>query len=174
MPAVAVAGTASLVVRAHVGLGSNLSDPRAQLARAFTELATLPQTRLVARSGLYRSAPLDGSPQPDYLNAAAALDTTLTAYELLEALHAIEHRHGRERKLRWAARTLDLDLLLYGHAVFDEAGLRVPHPDLHRRSFVLLPLAELDGALVIPGQGALSELIRRCPVHALQRIGDAQ
>jgi 2-amino-4-hydroxy-6-hydroxymethyldihydropteridine diphosphokinase len=167
-----VAEAVSPVVRAYVGLGSNLNDPRAQLACAFAALAALRNTRLAARSGLYRSAALDGSAQPDYLNAVAALDTTLDAHALLAALHAIERAQGRERPLRWAARTLDLDLLLYGDEICDEPGLRLPHPELHRRSFVLLPLAELDAALVIPGLGGLQALIHRCPAHALQRVGD--
>ena len=155
------------VVRAYVGLGSNLDDPERQITRALTELAKLPHTRCIKHSRLYLSAPL-GPPvslpaQPDYVNAVAQLDTGLSALELLRHLLEIEHRHGRVRTSeQWGPRTLDLDLLLYGEQHHAGPSLTVPHPRLHERAFVLYPLAELDPDLKIPGKGAIQELLKHC------------
>ena len=159
------------VIRAYVGLGSNLDDPQAQLRRALQALTEIPQTQLVSHSGLYRSAPLGGFDQPDYLNAVAALDTQLSAQALLAELQAIEQRQGRLRSAqRWQARTLDLDLLLYGDMQLQDAELTVPHPGLPERAFVLYPLQEIAPDLVIPGLGELSALIAQCPRADLQYL----
>lgn len=157
------------VIRAFVGLGSNLDNPQAQLRRALRALTELPLTLLAAHSSLYRSAPLGGLDQPDYLNAVAALDTRLSAPELLAALQTIEHQQGRVRSAqRWQARTLDLDLLLYGELQLQDAALTVPHPGIRERAFVLYPLREIAPDLVIPGLGELSALIANCPRATLQ------
>jgi 2-amino-4-hydroxy-6-hydroxymethyldihydropteridine diphosphokinase len=158
-------------VIAYVGLGANLDHPRAQVLRALSELAELPQTALTARSSLYRSAPVEAM-GPDYVNAVARLCTRLDAANLLRSLQAIEQRHGRVRTGVNAPRTLDLDLLLYGDQRHDEAHLRVPHPRLHLRAFVLLPLLELDPALQIPGLGPLAALAGATRDQSLQRIDD--
>lgn len=159
------------MIRAYVGLGSNLDDPHTQLQCAFAALEGLRETRLVARSALYRSAPLGGLDQPDYINAVASLDTGLPAHVLLDELHAIERQQGRVRDGRkWQSRTLDLDLLLYGDALLQDAGLNVPHPGLRERAFVLYPLQEIAPDLVIPGLGALSALVENCPSGGLQRL----
>src|SRR5262245_15570698 len=129
-------------VRAFVGVGANLGDARAQVLAGIAALARLPGTRVVARSGLYASAPLD-APGPDYVNAVVELDTRLPADALLHALHAIEARHGRVRSTLNAPRTLDLDLLLYGDQRSDDPALQLPHPRLHLRAFVLKPLLEI-------------------------------
>jgi len=142
---------------AYVGLGSNLGDPAAEIERALDELATLPATTLVARSSLYRTAPLAAGGD-DYVNAVARLRTTLVPIELLHALQAIEHGHGRERPFANAPRTLDLDLLLHGDAVLASDALTLPHPRLHERAFVVVPLAEIAPDLVVPGRGALAAL----------------
>ncbi len=165
----------SAATRAYIGLGSNLDDPPLQLRNAFQALAALPMTQLSAQSSVYRSAPLGGFDQPDYLNAVVALDTTLSAHDLLAALLSIEQRQGRVRGTqRWQARTLDLDLLLYGEQGIQDATLIVPHPGLRERAFVLYPLREIAPELVIPGLGALSTLIGNCPCGDLQRVdGDA-
>lgn len=162
-----------MIVRAYIGLGSNLTDPPAQLRRALEELAALPDSRLAAASGFYRSPPMGPADQPDYLNAAAALDTGLPAPHLLQELQAIEAAHGRRRAgRRWGPRTLDLDLLLYGAARFDAPELTVPHPGLPERAFVLYPLAEIAPGLDVPGHGPLRELLARCPRGGLERLGN--
>lgn len=158
---------------AYVGLGSNLDDPVAQLRRAFAELAELPSSRLVARSRLYRSPPLGGLSQPDYLNAVAAILTRLEPQALLDALHAIERAHGRDRtgSQRWAARTLDLDLLVYGELTLKSERLEIPHPGIAARNFVLLPLLEVAPGLRIPGLGAVAELAAAINRSALELVG---
>jgi 2-amino-4-hydroxy-6-hydroxymethyldihydropteridine diphosphokinase len=140
---------------AFVGLGSNLEGPAGQLRRAFLELAELPQTRLIRYSPLYGSTPLGPPDQPDYVNAVAMLETSLDAHSLLGELQAVEQRHGRERADHWGPRTLDLDLLLYGDEQIDSPRLQVPHPQMHRRAFVLVPLHDLAPDLELPGLGPL-------------------
>ena len=160
------------MVRAYVGLGSNLDDPQAQIRQALRELDGLERVQLVRVSGLYRSAPMGPAGQPDYLNAVAALDTWLDADGLLLLLQGIEEFHHRVRNgERWGPRTLDLDLLLYGDQCIDSAHLRVPHYGLPERNFVLYPLAEIAPPdLVVPGQGPLAALLARCPDTGLQRL----
>ena len=146
---------------AYVALGSNLVHPRRQLARAVTELARLPCTRVIAVSPNYITAPVGTSDaQPDYVNAVAALRTALSPRALLARLHGIERRHGRRRTVRNAARTLDLDLLLYERRRIATAHLTVPHPRMHERAFVLRPLADVAPAAVIPGRGLASQRLR--------------
>ncbi len=156
---------------AYVALGANLGDPRSQLLAAFADLARLPDTRPTGRSSLYRSAPLGYANQPDFLNAVARLETGLPPAELLARLQAIERAHGRVRRFRDAPRTLDLDLLLYGAARIDTPALTVPHPRMHERAFVLVPLLELDAGISIPGRGSAAELLRACPAPAVERLG---
>ncbi|MEN9904844.1 MAG: hypothetical protein RLZZ555_1409 [Pseudomonadota bacterium] len=141
----------SLPVTAYVALGANLGDARATVSDAIAALAGLPGTRLLQASSLYRTAPWEAS-GPDFINAVAAIETTLGAHELLRALQALELQAGRERTYRNAPRTLDLDMLLYGEAVIDTADLIVPHPRLGKRAFVLVPLAEIAPGLVTPRQ----------------------
>jgi len=146
----------------YIGLGSNLADPRAQVERALQALAALPQTTLRRRSRLYRSEPWGRADQPEFVNAVAALQTELAPRELLDALLAIEREAGRERgATRWGPRVLDLDILVYGDLLIDEPGLHVPHPHLHERAFVLLPLAEIAPNLLIPGRGRAAPLARQ-------------
>jgi 2-amino-4-hydroxy-6-hydroxymethyldihydropteridine diphosphokinase len=160
-------------VPAYIGLGSNLDDPVAQLGRAFAELAELPASRLIARSHLYRSAPLGGLPQPHYVNAVAAVLTRLDALVLLEALHGIERAHGRDRTAgqRWAARTLDLDLLVQGDLELQSGQLEIPHPGIPLRNFVLLPLLEVAPFMQIPGLGAVAKLAAAIDSSGLELIG---
>ena len=144
---------------AAVGVGANLGDVARSVRDAIDALGQLPGTRLVQASRLYRTPAWGVTAQPDFINAVALLDTGLSARALLEALLDIERVHGRVRVdgERWGPRTLDLDLLLYGDAVIDEAGLRVPHPHLHERAFALLPLLEAWPAAIIPGIGPARE-----------------
>jgi 2-amino-4-hydroxy-6-hydroxymethyldihydropteridine diphosphokinase len=159
------------VSAAYIGLGSNREGPRAQLLRALDEIAGLPQTRLTARSPLYRSAPQDAPGQPDYVNAVAAVDTALSAPQLLDALLAIEARHGRVRPFSNAPRTLDLDLLLYDELALASPSLTLPHPRMHRRAFVLRPLLDLDPRAEIPGHGSARELLRACADQVVEPLG---
>lgn len=158
-------------VTACVALGSNLDDPRAQVERGLTALATLSKTRLLVLSRLYRTPPWGMLDQPDFINAAARLETTLAPRELLDALLAIEARAGRVRGTRNGPRTLDLDLLLYGDRVIDEPDLVVPHPRLHERAFVLLPLADVAPDLEVPGQGRVAELLEHVDTAGCVPIG---
>ncbi len=160
-PGAAAAGMAA--VRAYVGLGANLGDARASLRAALDALARLPATRLAAVSSLYRTRPHGPQDQPDFLNAVAALETALAPLELLERLQAIEAAAGRRRDgPRWGPRTLDLDLLLHGAARLRTPRLVLPHPRIAERPFVLVPLAELDPALEVPGAGPVAALRARC------------
>ena len=144
---------------AYVGLGSNLEGPGRQIEAAFELLQEIPETRLIARSSLYRSAPFGGVEQPDFINAAAALLTRLVARELLGEFQAIERARGRERGgLRWGPRVLDLDLLVFSDLVIEDPGLSVPHPGIAERNFVLLPLRDLAPDLVIPGLGRVAKI----------------
>lgn len=142
------------MTRAYVGLGANLGDREATIRAALAELPGL-----VAVSELRETEPVGVVDQPPFLNGAAALDTELSARDLLDALLAIERELGRERRERWGPRTIDLDLLLYGEERIDEPGLTVPHPRLHERRFALEPLADLDPELVIPGRGRVGDLL---------------
>jgi len=146
-------------VPVYVGLGSNLQMPARQVDEAFDLLAEIPDSRLVGRSALYRSAPLGGIEQPDFVNAVAALLTSLAPAEFLTALQGIEKRQGRERDgARWGPRVLDLDLLVFGGLTIDQPGISVPHPGIAERNFVLLPLGEIAPDLVIPGLGRVADL----------------
>ena len=146
---------------AYVALGSNLDDPEAQVERGFAALAALPHTVLDARSRLYRTPPWGVPDQPDFINAVARLETSLPPRELLDELLAIETRAGRERGVRYGPRILDLDLLLYGDRAIREPGLAIPHPRLHERAFVLLPLADIAPELDVPGQGRVADVLAR-------------
>jgi len=154
---------------AYIGLGSNLEEPLAQVQRAFTELARIPDTALLARSAIYSSHAV-GPEQPDYINAVALLDTQLAPLALLDALQALEQAHQRVRIQHWGPRTLDLDLLLYGDQIIAEERLTVPHPYLTQRSFVLYPLADITPTLHLPDGTALADLLGRCPADGLLRL----
>jgi 2-amino-4-hydroxy-6-hydroxymethyldihydropteridine diphosphokinase len=149
------------VTRAVVALGSNIEDPGAQVERAFDELSALPQTQVLARSRLHRTAPVGFVDQPDFVNACALVDTGLEPRALLAELLALEKRHGRVRGVPNGPRTLDLDIVLYGDRVIDEPGLKVPHPRAHERAFVLVPLVEAWPEATIPGRGAARDLLRQ-------------
>ena len=155
--------------RVFIGLGANLGDSAATLDRAEQALAALPGTRLVAASPRYRSAPLQAS-GPDFLNAVVELATNLEPAALLAALHGIEAAHGRQRPYPNAPRTLDLDLLLFGQRVMDTRTLRLPHPRLHERAFVLAPLLDLAPDLVHPSLGGLRAHYTHVSGQAIERL----
>lgn len=144
--------------RVFIGLGANLGEVEHTLKSAVHDLRHLAESRLTAISSLYRTAPLGPSGQPDYLNAVARLDTALTPHALLAALQALEKSHGRLREIRWGARTLDLDILLYGNDVISSADLVVPHAELKNRNFCVIPLLELQPDLHLPDATVLAAL----------------
>jgi 2-amino-4-hydroxy-6-hydroxymethyldihydropteridine diphosphokinase len=157
--------------RAYVGLGSNLGDSVAQVRGGMTALAQLPQTRLEACSSLYRTAPVGRQDQPDFVNAVCRVRTRLAPVALMRRLLEVERTRGRVRAGEpGGPRTLDLDLLLYGDAAIHGAELTVPHPRLHERAFVLYPLFELEPDLVIPGHGALRDLLPGCAGQRVERL----
>ena len=162
---------ASLWTPAYIAIGSNLDDPVAQVEAAFVELTSLPQSRLIARSRLYRSAPLGPQDQPEFVNAAAGLLTQLTARELWRALQAIEARMGRALPIvRWGARRIDLDLLVHGESRIDDDDLTIPHRGVPSRNFVLYPLCDIAPTLLIPGHGRASVLAKRVGSNGLAAI----
>jgi len=157
----------------YVGLGSNLGQPEHQVRQALDELNALPQTHLVRHSPLYRSSPHGPPDQPDYVNAVAMLNTRLAPEALLDELQRIEHRHGRVRAMHWGPRTLDLDLLLYGDRRIDTPRLTVPHAQLHRRAFVLVPLHDIAPGLQLPGDGPLAERVRAIDASGLRLLTES-
>lgn len=156
---------------AHIGLGSNLDDPPSQVKAAIERLGGLPDTLLVAVSPLYRSAPLGRADQPFYVNAVAALITRLGAVDLLDLLIGIETSMGRVRDgERWGPRVIDLDLLVFAGQELDQPGLRIPHPGISSRNFVLYPLRDLAPDLWVPGQGRVAKLAAACDRNGIERI----
>ncbi|HEX5539505.1 MAG TPA: 2-amino-4-hydroxy-6-hydroxymethyldihydropteridine diphosphokinase [Methylophilaceae bacterium] len=163
--------------KAYIALGSNLQQPQQQVLQAFRELSQLPATRLVRQSSLYRTAPLDQhnrrhDEQPDFINAVAEIATEMPPLALLHAILAIEDRHGRERPFPNAPRVLDMDLLLYDNLQTHSVELTLPHPRMHERGFVLLPLAEIAPELAIPCRGNVAELAQACSAQGVVKIND--
>jgi len=156
---------------AYIGLGANLGQPEQQLRAAVDCLGEIDATRVIRCSKLYRTPPWGQLHQPPFVNAVAELSTALAPVALLDALLHIERRFGRDRVERWGPRVLDLDLLLYDDAIIEREGLRVPHPHMHERAFVLVPLAEIASACVIPGQGQVQTLLQRLDCAAVEALG---
>lgn len=151
---------------AYVGIGSNLDSPEDRVRAAIEVLRSIPDTRLMNRSSLYRSAPMGPADQPDFVNAVAALLTRLEPSSLLAELQAVEDAHGRQRSAeRWGPRTLDLDLLSYAHTVCDTDDLELPHPGIAERIFVLLPLNEIAPQMAVPGLTTVANLLARLPAE---------
>ena len=155
---------------AYIALGANLDDPTAQVSRAMTALRSLPQSTLLRASSLYRTAPVGIHGQPDFINAVAALETTLAPESLLDALLAVEVEFGRRRDYPLAPRTLDLDLLLYGNEVIDTTKLTLPHPRMHLRAFVLRPLLEIAPDCRIPGRGSAAAWLPAASKQAIEQM----
>lgn len=157
---------------AFVALGSNLpgnlGSPANQLLRAFHAIEKIPETRLVKRSSLYQSTPVGYDNQPDFINAVAQVQTELSAIALLDALLEIEQQVGRERPFPNAPRVLDLDLLLYDDIEIQAEKLTLPHPRMCKRSFVLLPLAEIAPDLHIAKQGSIVELLKKLDASGIK------
>jgi 2-amino-4-hydroxy-6-hydroxymethyldihydropteridine diphosphokinase len=155
----------------YIGLGSNMEDPVAQLKHSLDALATHPDIEVTAVSRFYRNPPMGPQDQPDYVNAAARLETGLEPEPLLDALQSIENAQGRDRNERhWGPRTLDLDILLYDELFVDTERLTIPHPGIVSRPFVLQPLSDIDPDLVIPGHGSVKHLLEHCDTYWLEVI----
>jgi 2-amino-4-hydroxy-6-hydroxymethyldihydropteridine diphosphokinase len=159
-------------VRVFVGLGGNVGNVEATLVDALMALDMIPQTTMRAHSRFYRNPAWGMTEQPDFLNAVAELQTRLTPRVLLDRLLAIEERFGRVRSdgEKWGPRELDLDMLVYGDEFLDEPGLHVPHPRLHERAFVLVPLAEIAMDLAIPGKGKVGDLLAAVDSSAVEAL----
>lgn len=155
---------------AFVGLGSNLDNPALQLARSVAELAALPGTTLEAQSPFYASRPVGPQDQPDFVNGAVWLSTSLNPHTLLDHLQRIEQAHGRERLRHWGARTLDLDLLLFGLQTINDTRLVVPHQELPNRDFVLQPLLDLNPHVTLPDGTTVAALRSQCPDNQLRKL----
>ena len=161
------------VVDAYIGLGSNLSNPKSQVTQALQELDAMEETKLIQASSLYKSKPMGPSDQPDFINAVAEIATYLSPEDLLCELQKIEQSHQRERKKnRWGPRTLDLDIILYGDVQMDTKKLQIPHYGVAEREFVLIPLQELQANLIIPGKGAIVDLIEQLPPYSLKKLNN--
>ena len=145
--------------RCFIALGANLGDPMVTVNAAIVALRELPRAQFIVASSLYRTAPVGLKHQPDFINAVVELIAVSSAPTLLQSLFEIEERFGRQRSVKNAPRTLDLDLLLYGEAISDDPQLTLPHPRLHQRRFALEPLADIDPELEIPGRGRVSQLL---------------
>lgn len=158
-------------LRVFIGLGSNLSQPVQQLSEAVIAMASIPSVLVEQVSSCYASRPMGPSEQPDYVNAVAELKTSLPCRELLTQLQAIELQQGRVRKAeRWGARTLDLDILLYGNEVIDEPDLIVPHYGMKQREFVIYPLAEIVPELCLPCNTNIQDLLSTIPSNGIKRL----
>lgn len=158
------------LVPAYVGVGSNLGDSRTHVLSAFAALAIVPETRLVARSRLYRTRPFGPVQQGDFINAAAGLLTSLDATQLLGEIRRIEAAAGRVRAERWGPRVLDLDLLVFGDQNILTPELTVPHPGITSRGFVLAPLADIAPTLHVPGAGRVDSLLRAVPDDGIAAV----
>ena len=161
-------------MRCYIGLGSNLSQPLQQLNSAKDKIVKLPGTVLKQCSSIFQSKALtlDDEPQNDYLNAVIEIDTTLSAEKLLDSLQHIESGQGRVREKRWGARTIDLDILLYGNQQIKTSRLVVPHNEIENRNFVLIPLFQISPELEIPGKDFLKKLLNNVSDQALEKVSE--
>lgn len=157
-------------VDAFIGIGSNLEQPKQQVESAFVAIAGIPECQIVKVSSLYRSAPVGHSQQPDFVNAVAMVQTSLSAKALLNHLLALENLAGRVRRERWGPRVLDLDLLMYGARVRSSGVPLLPHPRMQQRAFVLVPLLEVAADIIIPGCGSAADCLRNLGPQHIERI----
>ena len=144
---------------AYIGLGSNMESPKQQIKSAIKSIAEIPEIQILKASSLYKSKPVGPEGQNDYINAVIKIETEFMPLELLGCMQDIENQHGRVRIERWGPRTLDLDILMFGEKIIKDNKLTVPHPEIANRSFVLVPLAEIDSNCLIPGKGPVANLL---------------
>jgi 2-amino-4-hydroxy-6-hydroxymethyldihydropteridine diphosphokinase len=155
---------------AFIGLGSNLEEPREQINTALSSLDDVSEIEVLKTSSFYQSKPLLGMTGPDYLNVVCKIETKLSALDLLSKCQQIENKQHRVREIRWGSRTIDLDILLYGDEVISTKDLSVPHPEMIKRNFVLLPLFEIEPELELPGYGKLKELVRKVDSSSITKL----
>ncbi len=159
------------LITAYIGLGSNLANPVLQIKSARTAITRIAGVKELAFSSLYHSPPMGPQDQPDYVNAVMCVATDLSPTDLLHCLQRIENDQGRVRKTeRWGARTLDLDVLIYGDQIIELPDLVVPHPGLAERAFVLYPLDEIAPHILVPGKGNIADLLAKCPMNGLKLL----
>lgn len=158
--------------KTYIGIGSNLADPIQQVLNVLPILDQIKKSRLLAQSSLYQSEAISNIPQQDYINAVACLQTGLDPMQFLLELQAIECAFHRQRSngLKWAPRTMDLDIILFDNVHQSDPYLTIPHPEMHHRLFVLQPLREITGDLTIPGLGRLEKLIKQAPPLRIRRL----
>lgn len=164
--------TDAAAARCFIAFGSNLNAPRQQIGRALAAIEALPRTELIAVSSAYRSRAIGPGKQPDYINGVCELRCGLNAAALLEHLQQIERQQGRERRERWAARNIDLDILLFGEQCIATPTLKLPHPRMAQRDFVLAPLSELAPDLRLPDGTTIASLLDSAPDSGLERLPD--
>lgn len=157
--------------RAFLGLGSNVGDSRRTLRWAVERVDGLPGTRVVARSALYRTAPVGRAGQADFLNQVIQIETRLSPWDLLAAVLEVERQGGRVRRERWGPRTLDIDVVWYDNVVVSEPDLEIPHPRLEERRFVLEPLSELAPDLLLPSGRTVGEALERVAAQRVEKLG---
>ena len=155
---------------AFIGLGSNLQGPRKQINTALNSLDDLSETKVLRISGFYQSKPLLEMPGPDYLNVVCKIETKLSALDLLSQCQQIENKQHRVREIRWGSRTIDLDILVYGEEVISTKELIVPHPEMIKRNFVLLPLFEIEPELELPIFGKLKDLVAKVESSSITKL----
>jgi 2-amino-4-hydroxy-6-hydroxymethyldihydropteridine diphosphokinase len=155
---------------AYIGLGSNLEDPRRQIERALGSIREADKTKLTSVSSFYESKPLLDMPGPKYLNAVCKIKTDLSALDLLDVCQQIESDQHRVREVKWGSRTIDLDILLYGDQVLSTQRLTIPHPEMINRSFVLVPLFEIEAGLKVPLLGSLKGLLDRIDLKDVKKL----
>ncbi len=160
--------------RIYIGIGSNLADPYQQVVDVVPRLAAIRASRMLACSSLYRTEPVSDIPQEDFINAVACLETDQGPLDMLLELQAIEHAFYRQRDAgkKWAPRTMDLDIILFGSRQSDDSYLTLPHPEMHKRLFVLQPLREIAGDLYVPTLGSIDYLIDHAPAMRVERVAD--
>ncbi len=159
---------------AYIGLGSNLEQPYLQIKKAIISLHALPETSVIKDSGYFKSKPMGPKDQPDYVNAAVAIETTMSAEDLLQYCQQIERQQGRIKARRWGERSIDLDILLYANEQIQTADLTVPHPGICLRDFVFLPLLKLDPDITVPGKGRLTEAVEKPATEKYKTDYDCQ
>lgn len=162
-------------MKVWLGLGSNLDQPVAQINTALTLLKAQPGIGVLQISDFYWTPPWGDALQDDFINAVAEIETDIGAMPLLRVLQSIEDDMGRQRdERRWGPRVIDIDLLLYGDLVLQSVELELPHARMHERAFVLMPLYQLDEALVIPGRGTIAELLKELDCSGISRLSDGE